>query len=187
MIEWTEERIDTLKKLVFEKLSYREIAEHFGTTRSAISGKTHRLGLAKPMPKTVRLIRARKPEKETIAPPARPVIPERRNIFVPIIPPSKPLIEKPVSAVVIPKSRRVRLGELRERMCHWPMGDPADPDFRFCGADKPLGSPLPYCEHHARIAYRPAPVKKRVMSKESNDKRRAAMLKAKSHAFQRHA
>jgi hypothetical protein len=37
-------------------------------------------------------------------------------------------------------------------MCRWPIGDPAQPDFRFCGAKK-LPGEGPYCACHAGIAY----------------------------------
>ena len=35
--------------------------------------------------------------------------------------------------------------------CRWPVNDPLDPDFHFCGDDKIPG--LPYCETHARRAF----------------------------------
>ena len=42
-------------------------------------------------------------------------------------------------------------------MCRWPIGDPGEPDFHFCGRKK-FGS-LPYCEHHVRMAYQPVQLK----------------------------
>ena len=50
--------------------------------------------------------------------------------------------------------------ELREAMCRWPLGDPTTPEFRFCGAHAATG--LPYCPHHAQIAYQPAAERKRL-------------------------
>ena len=35
--------------------------------------------------------------------------------------------------------------------CRWPCGDPARPDFHFCGS--PVAK-KPYCEHHRAMAYR---------------------------------
>jgi GcrA cell cycle regulator len=69
---------------------------------------------------------------------------------------STPLIPIQVSLqdIVIPISERVTLLELRDSMCRWPMGDPAQPEFRFCGGRKPAGEG-PYCTHHAGIAYQP--------------------------------
>ena len=34
--------------------------------------------------------------------------------------------------------------------CRWPCGDPARPDFHFCGGPVARG---PYCEHHRAMAY----------------------------------
>jgi hypothetical protein len=45
------------------------------------------------------------------------------------------------------------LAELPDRACRWPIGDPAEPGFRFCGAPKVAGRS--YCQHHLGIAYPP--------------------------------
>lgn len=47
---------------------------------------------------------------------------------------------------------------LTERMCRWPIGDPKEPGFCFCG--KPSNPGVPYCPAHAAIAYQ-NPNKKR--------------------------
>jgi GcrA cell cycle regulator len=70
---------------------------------------------------------------------------------------------QPSEDVVIPFSERVTIMDLREYMCRWPMGDPTTPEFRFCGARSQTG--LPYCSHHARIAYQPAADRRRDRSK----------------------
>jgi GcrA cell cycle regulator len=44
--------------------------------------------------------------------------------------------------------------ELREHMCRWPLGDPSQADFRFCGGRSGPGGA--YCAHHAAVAYQPA-------------------------------
>ena len=41
--------------------------------------------------------------------------------------------------------------ELNERMCKWPIGDPRNKDFHFCGCGSMPG--LPYCAEHAAKAY----------------------------------
>jgi GcrA cell cycle regulator len=43
--------------------------------------------------------------------------------------------------------------ELTENTCRWPIGDPGNPDFFFCGGQ--TISSLPYCAFHARLAYQP--------------------------------
>jgi GcrA cell cycle regulator len=47
-----------------------------------------------------------------------------------------------------------RLVDLESGDCRWPLGDPREPDFRFCAALQLLGYPC--CEHHWRIAFNPA-------------------------------
>jgi len=60
---------------------------------------------------------------------------------------------------VVPMSQRVSLLELNEATCHWPVGDPASPDFFFCGGKTLAG--LPYCALHSRVAYQPAADRRR--------------------------
>jgi hypothetical protein len=47
-----------------------------------------------------------------------------------------------------------RLVNLESDDCRWPLGDPREPHFRFCGALQLPG--YPYCERHRRIAFQPA-------------------------------
>jgi GcrA cell cycle regulator len=54
---------------------------------------------------------------------------------------------------VIPMGQRRTLLELTEATCHWPIGDPGQPDFFFCGGQTVSG--LPYCAYHSRVAYQP--------------------------------
>jgi GcrA cell cycle regulator len=42
---------------------------------------------------------------------------------------------------------------VNDRMCRWPIGDPAAHDFHFCGHNPKKDSP--YCEAHTRKAYQP--------------------------------
>ena len=35
--------------------------------------------------------------------------------------------------------------------CQWPIGDPQEKDFHFCGADTIIGKP--YCKAHCDAAY----------------------------------
>jgi len=46
---------------------------------------------------------------------------------------------------------RCTLFELTADTCRWPMGDPATPQFFFCGTMPALGRP--YCSFHCRMAY----------------------------------
>lgn len=46
---------------------------------------------------------------------------------------------------------KAQLQDLTDKMCKWPIGDPRDPDFHFCGRTGIPG--LSYCEEHAKKAY----------------------------------
>lgn len=61
----------------------------------------------------------------------------------------------PVAApeVAVPVSQRASILTLTERTCKWPIGDPNDEDFYFCGRSCDAASP--YCEYHRTIAYQP--------------------------------
>lgn len=48
-----------------------------------------------------------------------------------------------------PKIRSVV--DLSAHTCRWPIGDPREPGFHFCG--KPANPGKPYCGEHAAIAY----------------------------------
>ena len=37
------------------------------------------------------------------------------------------------------------------KTCSWPMGDPKQPGFHFCG--EPAEAGKPYCAHHCHVAY----------------------------------
>lgn len=143
---WTDERVDSLKKLWLDGLSASQIAKQLGggVTRNAVIGKVHRLGLSgraaasqpqRPIVKTVR--------------PARPALvsaPLRRIEPAAPAPAGKPpvVIEETGSATVL---------TLGAHMCKWPIGDPTSDTFAFCG--RRTGDEGPYCRDHAMVAYQP--------------------------------
>jgi GcrA cell cycle regulator len=59
----------------------------------------------------------------------------------------------------IPLNERRSIQTLTEVSCRWPIGDPQQSDFHFCGRKKVLG--LPYCEFHARRAFQPPQPRRR--------------------------
>ena len=50
-----------------------------------------------------------------------------------------------------PKKDRISLTDLDNHTCRWPIGDPKDDNFHFCGRKVRLGQT--YCEEHSAIAY----------------------------------
>jgi GcrA cell cycle regulator len=59
----------------------------------------------------------------------------------------------PMEELDIPMAERKSIQTLDECSCRWPIGDPQDAGFHFCGKNKVAG--LPYCEFHARRAFQP--------------------------------
>ena len=161
---WTDERVESLKKLWGEGLSASQIAAELGgITRNAVIGKVPRLGLSG---------RAKSPS--SAAPRPRKARPAQHMMRVarPVSRGNTALahafeVEMEPDPVaydnVVPMSQRLSLLELNEATCHWPIGDPSNPEFFFCGG-KALAS-LPYCAHHSRIAYQPASERRRPQSK----------------------
>jgi GcrA cell cycle regulator len=181
-MSWTDERVETLKKMWTEGQSASQIAKELGgVTRNAVIGKVHRLGLSN-----------RADEGEDIVPevariePVKPVTPPRVEAVkvepvkpmpkmepaplapIPmrkaIIPAGQPLPPQPSANEISPealasvrevekRAMRLSLMDLTERTCKWPIGDPATPEFWFCGLPSQPGKP--YCEAHVGVAFQP--------------------------------
>jgi GcrA cell cycle regulator len=152
-MSWTDERVELLKKLWADGLSASQIAAELGgVTRNAVIGKVHRLSLsgrAKPSGGSVRTNRPKAPR-----PPrqARPVT--VGNTALKVI--AQPLPRQrivPIEDVVVPIPLRATILTLSDRTCKWPIGDPTDETFCFCGHNPRQSSP--YCEYHSRVAFQP--------------------------------
>lgn len=135
-MSWTDERIALLKKLWGEGKTAAEIANKLGgVTRNAVIGKAHRLKLSN----RVSPIQENK-KKPAPAPQSAAPRPAEKKV--------QKSLEQDNSRKAIP------LSDLGARMCRWPMGDPREQNFGFCGGPQMEG--LPYCAHHAKIAYQAA-------------------------------
>ncbi len=194
-MSWTDERVETLKRMWAEGQSASQIAKEIGgVTRNAVIGKVHRLGLsnrgaangAKPVPGEEppqemddSVAGAMGDGAEPVAAPAE--VPEPAGAAAeaanhvsapanpgpgrkPVVAAGQPLPPQPSANEVSPealasvreiekKARKLSLMELTERTCKWPVGDPATPDFWFCGL--PVQTGKPYCEAHVGLAFQP--------------------------------
>ena len=174
-MNWTDERVEKLKKLWSEGLSASQIAAQLGgVSRNAVIGKVHRLSLPGRAKAGGNAAAARAPKRTTTAPRApnyasrmatRTVTRQqgatmlKEEIEIDVM--EEMEYHRPASNVVVPISRKLGLTELTERTCKWPVGDPLKDDFHFCGCESPDSSP--YCTYHQRLAYQPV-----------NERRRAA-------------
>lgn len=159
-MSWTDDRVDLLKKLWAEGLSASQIAGRLGSvTRNAVIGKVHRLGLSGRA--TTSRMKSHRPRQRmaakrmaksryaTIGNPAlRALYNAETNVYLP-----------PTEELVIPVAERKSIQTLTEVTCRWPIGDPQNTEFHFCGKNKVPG--LPYCEFHARRAFQPPQSRRR--------------------------
>jgi GcrA cell cycle regulator len=152
MSAWNEGRVETLTMLWAKGWSASQIATRLGgVTRNAVIGKAHRLGL--PDRKGKNRYRQASSKSRTC----------NRRRQTPLVhpwklPPSKPLRlaeQAPEAPQSLPEPAPLRLTllDLRENTCRWPIGDPQDENFHFCGCQTSgIG---PYCDYHAQIAHQP--------------------------------
>ena len=158
---WTDERVETLKKLWAEGLSASQIAGRLGgVTRNAVIGKVHRLGLSGRA--TTSRMKTHRPRTRMASAKriARTRLPGIGNpAFRALYQPEGDGYVPPVEELVIPLAERKTIQTLTENHCRWPIGDPQTSDFHFCGKGKVPG--LPYCEFHARRAFQPPQPRRR--------------------------
>lgn len=172
---WTDERIAFLKRRWADGLSASQIAvELGGVTRNAVLGKLDRLGASerdkgwkrtgngatKPRAKYgtysdgQRARRAReraeagrpmtKAERDADFP-RRQAEAERRRLEL--------ADERAPDLTPEQRAHAKTLMQLTAVTCRWPLGDPASPDFLFCGDW--CDPEVPYCRAHMRMAYQP--------------------------------
>jgi len=63
------------------------------------------------------------------------------------------MMAKKIKKPTQPKKLKTLL-DLESRDCRWPIGEPKQPDFHFCGDPQLPGHP--YCAHHWRMALEPS-------------------------------
>jgi GcrA cell cycle regulator len=148
-MSWTDERVELLKKLWTDGLSASQIAAELGgVTRNAVIGKVHRLGLSGRGQPTSSIKRQRRTHPSGV----RRV---RQMISVgnlALKPDAMAEAEyQPRRNVVVPIPLKLSIFQLTEKTCKWPLGDPGQEDFHFCGHDSLEN--IPYCEYHAGVAY----------------------------------
>ena len=173
---WTEQTIETLKKLALEGRSAAWIAAALGApSRNAVIGKANRIGIKlngtrsspfeetsglEPTPKIPwerrRPRRAGDASRSDTAPSAN--VPWRKGTAparggAPAIVSEKRRTERWTFATAeVGEMRRVGFLEIDGVECRWPLGDPLQEDFAYCGLQAAKGHA--YCAGHCRLAYR---------------------------------
>jgi GcrA cell cycle regulator len=86
-------------------------------------------------------------------PRAAPVVRDPTLPRAPGLPTPEEAAARATLAEIEKMARRLDLLSLTERTCKWPIGDPAEEGFHFCGLPSVTGKP--YCEHHVAVAFQP--------------------------------
>jgi len=150
-------------------LSASQIAARLGgVSRNAVIGKVHRLGLsgratpsrpvkrpprlARPKPQVSRTQPARAGDAAAAASREAGLTAAEKAAMVALPP------------LAVANGQAATILTIRDNMCKWPIGDPADPTFAFCGRKAECG---PYCKEHAKLAFQPA--RKRERKKDDLD------------------
>lgn len=178
---WPDDRVEMVQKLWEAGLSASQIAAEVCrspfeklpyVTRNAVIGIIHRRGWGG---------RTKRPSSS--APRQRKVKPVQfafrarslrgENFKSPTLAPDHPLDaigqELESEVYVPPAAAACTLLELTDDTCKWPVGDPQQPDFHFCGGMALRG--LPYCAGHSRVAYQPSAPRRMNLSPQEHARR----------------
>jgi GcrA cell cycle regulator len=142
--KWSSERVEQLRAYVNAGLTCSQIAFEIGVTRNAVIGKIHRLGLSLGSPAAAPGLRQPQRTRSRVT---------RRRIVQAIFAESRHMsAAEELDTRPVESADRCSLLELTRGKCRWPINDPADEDFSFCGNDVAAG--MSYCAGHVRMAYR---------------------------------
>ncbi|MEO9777607.1 MAG: GcrA family cell cycle regulator [Sedimentitalea sp.] len=184
-MSWTDERVETLKKMWGEGQSASQIAKELGgVTRNAVIGKVHRLGLSnrnsgaaaatkpeakpkpaaaapkpepkpRPMPKTEAARPVPEPSTE-----AKPVVPARKQI----IPAGQPLPPQPSANEISPEAL-AKVNEVEKKSKKISLMELTERTCKWPVGDPatedfwfcglPVQAGKPYCEAHVGVAFQP--------------------------------
>ena len=140
---WTTERVEQLRHYVVTGLTCSQIAAEIGVTRNAVIGKINRLGLSPARPPGGSP-RGCAPQKQNA--------PRRRLLRLIGAEAPSIVVDAGTELAPIESAQPCSLLDIDHSKCHWPLGDPHDAGFAFCGNDAVTG--FSYCVGHARMAYR---------------------------------
>ncbi|MET4206889.1 GcrA family cell cycle regulator [Bradyrhizobium sp. LA2.1] len=149
---WTETRVTVATALYNSGLSAARVAGLIGgVSRNAVIGKMHRGELADPKRK---LPRGSTDQAKGVRQPRQ----RRVRTRGPVVRVNDPANERPIPPSVvdaqIPIEQRRTLAQLDDACCHWPVGDPREAEFFFCGAPKVSDADVPYCASHLFRSHR---------------------------------
>lgn len=163
-VDWNEFRIDLLKTEWAAGIPMQDIAQHIGggCTKADVGRKAKALELGHhPSSPSGRRNKQRNSDPQAESEAQQLLETMERSAFQPPPPPAKANTKGGKGKEKPPE--RITVSNVASCHCRWPYGNPQSREsFHFCGKTPVInanGKQLPYCDFHARIAYRPpAPV-----------------------------
>lgn len=182
-VAWTAERKEILKTMWANGASSTEIANSLqGTTRNAVIGVVHRMGLSGRSKQNTNRKKAKSSAYGAISLEQRrlgvlrsclarganrgasaSLKSARENKFkqpTKLQQPFKAEPFKPAAEITIPPGQAKTLLELEAYHCRFPLWQTADDPKHYCGGKKCAGTP--YCVDHARICFTPVPQRRAI-------------------------
>ncbi len=139
-MSWNQQKVDDLKKLWNEGVATSRIGEQLGFTKNAVIGKAFRLGLERRQNSRKKTSHSQSVSsvtmyRETSAPSHSQITPKRdvtrrREKF---------------------SFKKSIVGTGNFKSCQWPIGDPLEEGFHYCGGQNIPTKP--YCIEHYKKAY----------------------------------
>ena len=141
-MSWTQEKEEKLRELWKKGHSASQIASMLGdTTRNAVIGKAHRLNLEARMTSKKKQVTAGKQKNSSLKEYKTQKL-GRKARFKAL------LLDKNFEG-----ENPLKLEELTDKTCRWPIGHPHEENFYFCGRQSM--EKLPYCKLHVLYAFQP--------------------------------
>ena len=141
-MSWFQEKEEKLRELWKKGHSASQIASMLGdTTRNAVIGKAHRLNLEARMTSKKKQVTAGKQKNSSLKEYKTQKL-GRKARFKAL------LLDKNFE-----RENPLKLEELTDKTCRWPIGHPHEENFYFCGRQSM--EKLPYCKLHVLYAFQP--------------------------------
>ena len=139
-MSWNQQKVDDLKKLWNEGVATSRIGEQLGFTKNAVIGKAFRLGLERRQNSRKKTAQSQSVSsvtmyRETSAPGHSQITPKRG-------------VTRKREKFSFKKSI---VGTGSFKSCQWPIGDPLEENFHYCGGQNIPTKP--YCIEHYKKAY----------------------------------
>lgn len=159
MTAWTLEHDTLLKQCWQDGVSCSQIAVRLNTdlgttfSRNAVIGRVHRLGLHDQFVRCRKAVRISSRKRKRVQ-----VRPGRKSTYggeVALVESQERTSAPDLAAydAAIPVEQRRTVLEMNDGTCRWPVGDPGQAGFFFCGAQP--APDKPYCSVHSAVAFVP--------------------------------